>query len=146
MIHMPRVPMDFDYKKLGTALAWHRTHNNLRQIDLELKSNYRLKQPAISAAERGETRLAVDTLVEYCNAVGIRTDMVLDPFLTTPPDEEASDAIIDPYVIQIAKLLEECTPDAKIMILQIISILKENFMRIEQENQDLKAFYHKYED
>lgn len=95
--------MDFDYKKLGTALAWHRTHNNLRQIDLELKSNYRLKQSAISAAERGETRLAVDTLVE-------------------------------------------CTPDAKIMILQIISILKENFMRIEQENQDLKAFYHKYED
>lgn len=138
--------MEFNYKQLGSALAWNRAQKNLRQIDLEIRSDYRLKQPAISAAERGETRLAVDTLVEYCNALGIRADVVLDPFLRALPESEESDAIVDPYVIQIAHLLEDCPPDAKIMILQIVTIIREQYMRLETENRQLKDFYRKYEE
>ena len=138
--------MDFDYKQLGSVLAWNRTSKNLRQVDLEIRSDYKLKQPAISAIERGETRMAVDTLVEYCNALGVRPDMVLDAFLTTPPESESSDIIVDPYVLQLAKMLEECPPEGKTMILQMIAMVSKYISQLKKENQQLKDFYGHYEE
>ena len=138
--------MEFSYQKLGKSLARMRMHRKLRQVDLEEKSNYRLKQPAISDAERGETRLAVDTLVEYCNALGIRPDIILDPFLTTEPDEDRTDVIVDPYIIQLAELLRDCSPEMKAMILNITGIIKEDYMKLERENLQLKNFYGRYQD
>ena len=118
--------MEFNYKKLGNLLAMYRMEKNLRQIDLEVRSEDRLKQPAISAAERGETRVAVDTLVDYCNAIGIRPDAVLEPFLTTRPEKESEEVIVDPYVIQLARIMQDCSADQKILLLQIAQVIREH--------------------
>ena len=138
--------MEFSYQKLGQILSQVRMRRHLRQKDLEERSGYHLRQPAISDAERGETRLAVDTLVELCNTLEIRPDVILDPFLTIPPESERTDVIIDPYVLQLAELLGNCPPEFKLMIVNITSIIKEDYMKLENENTQLKSFYETYKE
>lgn len=127
--------MEFDYKELGNALVWNRKQKNLRQIDLVIQSRNQLKQPTISSMERGETRVPVDALIHYCNAAGIRPDMILEPFILTKKDVEEEEVIVDPYVIQMARVMEGCSPEMKQIMLEIAGILKKQCIRQDAETR-----------
>lgn len=138
--------MEFSYQELGAALARIRTQKGLTQRELEERSRSRLKQAAISEAENGNKRLPLDRFVEFCNLLEIRSDEVLDPYLSSPPMSDQSDAIVDSYVIAMAELMQDCPPNVKEGMIEICQCMKNHFLMYEKRHAELKNYCETLED
>ena len=105
-----------DFKAIGIRIKEYRLERGLSQEKLGQKAHS--STASITAIERGVKTPRIDTLISIADALEVSADDLLKDVLEYPYGS---------IYTETHNILEDCTPDAKKMLLKILHFMKELF-------------------
>ena len=111
-----------DYEKIGKRIKKYREAAEMTQENLGEASHYSPQH--ISKVENAQTKPSLQCILSIANALQISIDELVCGNVS------ASSVILDK---EIQELLEDCSPQEKYIILEIVKVLKTNLKNLIQD-------------